>query len=214
MESLTFKNELFPRADKRALESKTAIIESFMSLVERRGPFRLTFEDIGRPCGKSRSQVRYHFQDIESILLAAFKYSSFHGRHFTVERINKATSPYEKLDAFINGAFDWAKHDRKQVRIHLMASSMLEADGAIYREYLETKNIGLKRVEEIVAIICQHHEVQVCEEKKLSVAYGIYKLLTGSIIDFFQRSDVLDCEDLRTQTIKNARVVINRLLYS
>ena len=103
--------------------TKTAIIESFLRLLETRSIEKITVKDIVEDCGVNRKTFYYYFKDIYDLTESVFRYSL---EEFARAHTQTATSQQIVLD-FFDMIYDY-----KRVIMHVFNSP----DSQIFENYL------------------------------------------------------------------------------
>lgn len=103
--------------------TKTAIIESFLRLLETRSIEKTTVKDIVEDCGVNRKTFYYYFKDIYDLTESVFRYSL---EEFARVHTQTATSQQIVLD-FFDMIYDY-----KRVIMHVFNSP----DSQIFENYL------------------------------------------------------------------------------
>ncbi|WP_020406603.1 TetR/AcrR family transcriptional regulator [Hahella ganghwensis] len=85
-------------------ERRKQIVEGLLEVMSKKGYENASIQAIGKACGLTPGLIHYHFKSKQEILVALIKTLSSIAWDRYEELLEKATSPKEKLEAFIDAA--------------------------------------------------------------------------------------------------------------
>lgn len=123
-------------------ETPDLILDAVQSVIVRDGVRGASMRNVAEEADVSVGLLSYHFDDKETLILAAFNRSTKRLLAASVDAANAAESPVEKVRAFLRGAYapEFLDGDYLRLRISLWAVAVTDpavaaVDLAFYRTY-------------------------------------------------------------------------------
>ncbi len=101
---------------------------------------------VAEKVGIQRSNVAYYFKTKEDLLEAAVRYAMLCGQALTQERIDRARSARERVDAITDGAFDWRERYPDQLRLLLLFYFHCMRSAPLRKLHSQFRKAGWERV--------------------------------------------------------------------
>ena len=162
--------------------TRTAIISSFMKLLDQRPLNKITVKDIVEDCGINRNSFYYYFQDLPALAEAVIKDET--------DRVLNGVNNISSLEECLFAAIDLALNNKNAV-IHLYRSPSRE----LYEQYLNS--ITQYAVTEYINAVSKDMDIK-AEDKEIIIKY--FKcLLMGFILDWMNSGMKYDIKTTMTR---------------
>ncbi len=129
--------ELFPHQLGVGEKTKVRLIQAAIQCLGEQGWNQFTFEAVGTIAGMNRSQVKYHFKDLDTLLKAAIEYTVAVAQRKVIKKMDRAEEGEKQILALVHGFFEWANENPNQGSVLLLLYYLSSLDNH-YRE-LHTK---------------------------------------------------------------------------
>ncbi|MBD5081674.1 MAG: TetR/AcrR family transcriptional regulator [Ruminococcaceae bacterium] len=162
--------------------TRSAIISSFMKLLDQRPLNKITVKDIVEDCGINRNSFYYYFQDLPALAEAVIKDET--------DRVLKGVSNISSLEDCLSSAVDLAVNNKNAV-LHLYRSPSRE----LYEQHLNS--ITQYAVTEYINAVSKDMNIK-AEDKEIIIKY--FKcLLMGFILDWMNAGMKYDIKSTMTR---------------
>lgn len=162
--------------------TRSAIIKSFMKLLNERPLNKITVKDIVEDCGINRNSFYYYFQDLPALVEAIIKDET--------DRVLNGVNNISSLEDCLFTAIDLALNNKNAV-IHLYRSPSRE----LYEQHLNS--ITQYAVTEYINAVSKDMDIK-AEDKEIIIKY--FKcLLMGFILDWMNAGMKYDIRNTMTR---------------
>ncbi len=123
-------------------ETQDVILDAVQSVIVRDGVRGASMRQVALEADVSLGLLSYHFDDKNSLILAAFERATKELREASIDAAVAADTPEDKVEAFIRGSFtdEFLNSDYLRLRVSLWAVSLTDPelakiDTRYYHEY-------------------------------------------------------------------------------
>ncbi len=169
----------FPQKITQGQKTKLKILRHSVTFLATMGLQNLTFQAIGKKIGLNASQVKYHFRDLDELVLETLRFSISHAQVYVTDRLKGASGWESQIEALYYGFFDWVIKEPHQGRLLLMLYYLSRVHP--YRELSkQLSEMGYRRCH---AILKEAKELRRWNEKTLERrTLQVWALLEGYFI--------------------------------
>lgn len=160
----------------KAQQKKAVILDAALEILAEEGVTEFSLTRIQNKTGISKALIRYHYPELDTIILNLLEILAQIGQRFTLEEISKANSPLEEIHAQILASFRWAKETPNWAKFFIFVyyqSSYKEHTKLLHEKIIET---GINRLEGII------NRLNPKDDDNKLLALSCHNLLIGSII--------------------------------
>ncbi|MEM7091952.1 MAG: TetR family transcriptional regulator C-terminal domain-containing protein [Actinomycetota bacterium] len=125
-------------------DSQTQILDAVQAVIVRDGVRGASMRQVAQEADVSLGLLSYHFDDKESLIVAAFERATARLREASEQAMADITDPRERVRGFLRGAFsdEFLDGDYLRLRISLWAvaltdDSVAAVDARFFEEYAE-----------------------------------------------------------------------------
>ena len=133
------------RGKQIASYRKRQITRAAYEIIAEKGYYNFTMMDIAQRAGVSSGLIHHYFKDKENMLVTLLREMQHNIRVATEKALDQATDPKEKLDIFMNQAFNLVEEEREYIYVTYdfltqikFNESMQRIMSKLYRGYRET----------------------------------------------------------------------------
>ncbi len=171
--------QLFPTVPSKGESRKYDIIEAAIDCFVSEGITQTTLEAIGKRLGIRRSHVAYHFPTLTAVIEQALQYVASTAQHMTVEKLRRAQTWEEQVDAYVSAPFDWCKQFPSHTEFMMLFFHLSTGDRAFKMIHDKVRAAGRERILLILKSGIRSKD----ETPLLLAAVGIQNLITGAMVD-------------------------------
>lgn len=201
----SLNSQLFGYRPNRGDSTRIRILGAAITLMAEGGLESITFDVIGEKVGLGKANVRYHFQDKQSIFLAAIKYIVINAQSITREAVAQATTPSEQLKAVIVSGLMWLEDFPAHAKVWLLFWSLSTRNEEYLALHHEARTVGAERLSSILKSL---KPAKLTSKQALSLARHIQKLITAEVVEHLTCSYT----DKARDRIKNVSQAMKREL--
>tara|TARA_R110002072_G_scaffold64203_9_gene159967 strand:- start:9634 stop:10272 length:639 start_codon:yes stop_codon:yes gene_type:complete len=168
--------DIFNTAPSKGMLKKIEIIEATIDCIATIGFEKTTYEAIAKQIGTRRAHIAYHFNDKQDIFKACVKYIVSNYHSISLQHLQEAFSPKDKLMKYIEGPYLWSEKYPKQLAVMLLFYYLCSVRDDYKELHDKVRLAGLERINDILLRDLQL-EMSKREAKTLSVA--IQNIMNG-----------------------------------
>ncbi|MFZ4715627.1 MAG: TetR/AcrR family transcriptional regulator [Bacteriovoracaceae bacterium] len=196
--------QLFPTKISKGDRRRFKIIESVIEIIGTKGVKEITFDAIGKKVGLPRSNIAYHFPNIDELIISSIRYVVSYGQAITVEYVKKATSPIEQILFMGAATIDWLMFKKKDHAPTMLLFYYYGSFDSGFQEFvLQTRRVGADRISAILGSIKGSSELPSRDLHMRSIK--IQSIITGLAMDFILRKDLKreEMEEIMNSALMN-----------
>lgn len=198
--------ELFARTPSKSEQTQIKIIETAIRLFAQKGIEATTYTSLSKACRISRPLINHYFSDLDSLFLAAAKYSRATLLRLAQEGINKGVDYPSMIDGYIEGCFRWVAEYRDQCSFWMLYFYQSSRPGEARDENSALVERGHERIKGLILLGRKSGEFQFSAVEADQLAKTIQLLITGGIVSATTEDGYL--------TVENAEKIVKRAVHS
>jgi len=174
-----------PRPSNK-VERRKQIVEGLLDVMSEKGYENASIQSIGKSCGLTPGLIHYHFKSKQEILVALIKSLSSIARGRYESLLEEATTPKQKLEAFIDSALALGKNsDEKAVSAWVVIGAEAIRQPEVRDLYEEIIGSNKEELIELLSEFAKESKCMLSDEEIESIAMmtlaaiqGAYQLAT------------------------------------
>jgi AcrR family transcriptional regulator len=162
-------------------ESRELILNESLKVMTKQGWAGLSFQLIAKRCGMSPSNVVYHFQNRESLLMGLLQYISDSNWKMVAEGVKPEFDAYERLLNHFQKNLEWAQVYPERAQVVLQIYNDAQHD----REFSKVFQVMIERAQERIRehlLGGKREDLFHFTQSAESLARFLHNLLVGSYI--------------------------------
>jgi len=200
--------ELFPVKPGKGDLRKEAIIKAAIECIAKEGPLSTNFENIGKRLGIRRSHVAYHFSSLNDLFTACIQYITAIAQRITVEAVQTAKTPQEKVLAVFEGGNAWLEKYPDHGAVMLFLYSLCSHDDHFLDLNTQVRRAGLERLEAILTPLYEDRTNGKALAK--STAFAAQTLIIGAWIFRLTTHDSRQSEQMHRELRETIRSLLDK----
>lgn len=188
-------------------ERRLKIVEATLACIAKKGFDQTTFDAIGKRLKMKRTHIGYYFKNREELALTAVRYAVALGQQITISHVEKARDWRERLQAVVEGPFEWLTVYPKHAPVLSMFYHLCCVDPKHHALQSLIRKGGEARLRACFDELVE--DKQMTEERALELARAIQALMTGNIIYSFTSDIPLTLAQLKEWTVSVAMQMVD-----
>jgi len=177
---------------------RIAILENAIECIATIGVEASSLEAIGKKHKMTKAHVAYYYDDRKTIVEAAIKFVVATVQSFTVRHVKEAATEKDRLEAFINGTFDWVGTYPKHPSVIMLMYYYSSFDPFYRKLHTEVRATGAERIQAVIEPLLSSAK----KKQAGTLAKLVQSILTGHLLDYITTASPLSLEQLRRKTVK------------
>lgn len=162
-------------------EKKRKIVEATIHILASEGVEKVTFESVGLKLDTTKANIRYHFSSKEDLIFTAVKFMAMTAQQITKEKLDKATTSAQRVDAVVEGAFQHLRDHPDHLRVFMMYFYYSSFQYDYQQFYMSARSVGQERLSVILSDLPLKKNIQT-EKNHLLLAEEIQNIITGQLL--------------------------------
>ncbi|MBI1862149.1 MAG: TetR family transcriptional regulator [Deltaproteobacteria bacterium] len=180
---------LFGERLRKGERTKLRIVEVATRLIAKKGLHNLTYEELARISKSSRQLIQTYYPNRDRLFEECIKLGRYQFQKFVVDALERATTPKEKLDTYLEKTLQWVDENREKVANIIFFHHLCALDPGHKALNTGHADIGSQRLTAIVVGL--RPELPMGEARDLAKA--IQNLIMGNLYCL-----VTEARDLKT----------------
>ena len=202
--------QIFSIEPGRGEQRKIQILEAFIECVATQGLENTSFDSLGKKVGMNRTHVAYYFANREELIRTAVRFVVATGQQGTIAAVDRASGSKAKLQAIIEGPFDWLKQHPKHAAILAMFYSQATYDKALRELNTTIRTMGEQRL-----YSCLHPYVEagkLSENDARDLARSIQFIIIGALHALYSTEYPVPNPKAKALAVKSCLQLVNTTL--
>lgn len=169
-----------PRPSNKA-ERRKQIVEGLLDVMSTNGYENASIQSIGKSCGLTPGLIHYHFKSKQEILVALIKSLSSVARIRYESLAEEATTPAQKLEAFIDSALALGKNsDEKAVSAWVVIGAEAIRQPEVRDLYEQIIRTNKEELVELLSVLSRESSRMLSEQEIENVAMMTLAAIQGA----------------------------------
>lgn len=198
-------SEIYFRLDEPKSKRKAfLILEAAIQCYSRKGFGNVTLEMIAREAMVTRPAIKKYFDSLDELELFVLKFIRLSYQKLTIDAMDKAVSPAQKLEEYLSACLNWTLQMRTHAIVWLSILHHSSRNKKLRQLTTASVVVGTERIFSILELGIAEKLFIVQNPK--SIARSIQLLITGSVISAL--SEDLDLEELKSTLTRESFLMV------
>lgn len=202
--------QIFSMEPGRGEQRKILIVEAFIDCVATIGLENTSFDSLGKKVGMNRTHVAYYFANREELIRTAVRYVVAAGQQVTIAHVEKAVGTKQRLEAIVEGPFEWFKVYPKHSAVMGMFYSQCTHDKALRELNNSIRTMGEQRI--LTCLVPFLEAGKLSEGDSRELARCIQWILAGSLHGLYSTDYPLPLAKVKALAVKASLQLLNSFL--
>lgn len=193
-------DSLFPPTHSASTGRKAQILEAAIKSYVRNGVEKTTPGRIAQICKVSRPLVLHYFPNRQELFDYVVRYIRARFQQIAIEAIQKASTPRQQLEAYVDSTFDWIRLYPEHAKVWLLFFYYCSIERKRLQMHSELTEMGRSRIQALLEMGTKSGDFA-CHEPGL-VAKMIQVAISGALLSVLTEASVVPPEKIRTETLR------------
>ena len=191
---------LFAQSLTKGTQTKIKIVEATIKTIAESGVFKLTYEKVANQLGLNRGQIKYHFPELEKLMICSLKFITMTAHTATTDYLEQVQSKGPRIYCYIDAMLAWIKQYPKHAKALVLIYHLASYDDSLKELHSSVRTMGKLRIEKI--LMREYQEMTA--EQVGQISNQIQGCITGFLLEHLTTKNLSidDAERLIKTTIK------------